>query len=181
MAAMTRAAPIVETRRLRLRRPGPADLPAFAEMARDPSMFLYSERDGAMTEEEAWSLLLRHIGYWTARGYGVFAVEEKASGRFVGQVGPSDFHRELGPDFDDWPELTWSIAAPARGRGYATEAAAAALDWLRGRSAPKRSVCLIHEGNAASLRVADHLGYLPFRRCRFRGYPAILLARDEAD
>jgi RimJ/RimL family protein N-acetyltransferase len=170
---------LIETERLRMRQPVTADFPAFAAMARDPSMFTYSERSGAITREEAWALLLRHIGYWTTRGYGVFALEEKTTGRFVGQVGPSDFRRDLGADFDPWPELTWSVAAPARGRGYATEAAAAALDWLRGQAAPARSVCLIHEANAPSLRVADKLGYRELRRRRYRGYPAILFEREE--
>lgn len=170
---------IIETERLLMRRPIAADFPDFAEMARDPTMFTYSEREGAMTGEEAWALLLRHIGYWSSRGYGVFALEEKATGRFVGQVGASDFRRELGADFDPWPELTWSVAAPARGRGLATEAVAAALDWLRAQAAPPRSVCLIHEANAPSLRVADKLGYKELRRCRYRGYPAILFERVE--
>lgn len=169
---------VVETERLLMRRPIPADFPCFAAMAGDPTMFTYSERRGAMTGEEAWSLLLRHIGYWTVRGFGLFALEDKATGRFVGQVGPSDFRRGLGADFDPYPELTWSIAAPERGRGYATEAAEAALGWLHRQPAPPRSVCLIHEANESSLRVADKLGYRELRRCRYRGYPAILFARE---
>lgn len=166
----------IETERLCLDMPSPEDFPDLRTMAADPSMFRYSER-GGMTPEEAWTLLLRHIGHWLVAGYGVFSVREKASGRFVGQVGGSAFQRGLGSEFDDFPEMTWSIAATHRGRGYATEAAEAVVAALEAQPAFGSSVCLIHVDNQPSLRVAAKLGFRFFRHCHYRDYPAGLFCR----
>lgn len=166
----------IETPRLTLRPPVSGDFEAVQEIFGQPAMFRYSER-GAMGAEDAWGLLLRHAGQWLLSGYGVFAVAEKATGRLVGLAGHSDFRRQLGPGFDGDPEMTWSVATGAQGRGYATEAAAAALDWQQANFAPRRTVCLIHRDNTASLRVAEKLGYAPFRTCDYKGYPATLLER----
>ena len=166
----------IETRRLALRPPASDDFEALLEIFGQPAMFRYSER-GAMGAEDAWGLLLRHAGQWLLSGYGAFAVEEKATGQLVGLAGLSDFRRQLGPAFDGAPEITWSVATRAQGQGYATEAAAAALDWQQANFGAQRTVCLIHRDNAASLRVADKLGYAPFRTCDYKGYPAILLER----
>lgn len=177
-AAADRLPPIrIETERLVLRPPTPADFTPLREMARDTAMFLYSER-GPMRPDEAWSLLLRHIGCWTALGYGLFSVLDKCSGRMVGQVGASDFRRGLGEDFDGHPEISWSIAAGWRGRGLATEACRASLDWLDREIGAARSVCLINGGNAASIRVAEKAGFAPWRSCAYRGYVAALFARE---
>ena len=73
--------------------------------------------------------------------------------------------------------MTWSVATQAQGQGYATEAAAAALDWQQSNFAARRTVCLIHRDNGASLRVAEKLGYAPFRTCDYKGYPAIMFER----
>lgn len=166
----------IETARLCLDMPSPEDFPALRVMAADPSMFRYSER-GGMTQEEAWTLLLRHIGHWLIAGFGVFSVREKESGRFVGQVGGSAFQRGLGPEFDHFPEMTWSIATSHRGRGYATEAAEAVVAALEAQPAFGSSVCLIHVDNQPSLRVAAKLGFRFFRHCHYRDYPAGLFCR----
>lgn len=62
-------------------------------------------------------------GSWSLLGFGMFSVLERDTGRWVGRVGP------LHPD--GWPgdEVGWGIARGAWGRGYATEAAAAAMEW----------------------------------------------------
>ncbi len=166
----------IETAQLLLDMPRVEDLPSIERMASDPSMFLYSER-GPMAPEEAWSLLLRTIGHWSAVGYGVFAVREKASGKFAGLVGGSTFHRGFGPDFDDLPEMTWSIASEFRGRGYATEAAAAAIHAFGSMPSAGSTVCLIHIDNQKSLRVASKLGFRFFSHAHYRGYGAGLFRR----
>lgn len=154
----------------------PRDHEALHKMVSKPEMFRFSHR-GAMTSEEAWSLLMRHIGHWSSLGYGVFAVEDRETGALLGEAGLSDFRRRLGPDFDPHPEITWSILPEAQGRGYAAEAAAAALEWAAGRGV-RRTVCLIHEENEPSLRVAARLGYRTIRRVAYRGYPALLMERE---
>ena len=168
--------PRLETDRLILRPFRLDDLPELSELLADPASFRFSER-GPMSETEAWNRLLRHFGHWTALGHGLFAVEEKASARLIGEVGLGDFKRSLGPAFDDFPEASWTIAGWGRGRGFATEAAAAARDWMEGNLGAWRTVCLVHCENRASLRVADKLGYSAFAERKYRGYPALLLAR----
>jgi RimJ/RimL family protein N-acetyltransferase len=169
---------VVETPRLVLRMYGRRDRETLHRMLADPEMFHFSHR-GPMSHEESWSMLLRHVGHWQICGYGVFAVVEKESGRVIGEAGVCDFQRRLGADFDDFPEITWSIDTAFQGRGYATEAAAAALGWLEREYGKKQTVCLIHEDNAASIAVAEKLGYRRFTRCPYRNYTALLMRRGE--
>jgi RimJ/RimL family protein N-acetyltransferase len=166
----------IATARLTLELPTAADYPFVRGMASEPSMFAHSER-ATMSAEDAWNLLLRHIGHWGVAGFGAFAVRERVSGQFVGLVGASSFRRELGPDFGRHPEFTWSIVEKFRGRGYATEAAAAVIDAFDARPDAGATICLIHVENQASMRVAAKLGFRMFRRCDYRGYPAGLLSR----
>jgi RimJ/RimL family protein N-acetyltransferase len=166
----------IETDRLRLRRYEAGHFTALAELTALPETFQYSER-GPMSSEEAWSRLLRHIGHWAVMGFGFFAIEEKIGGRFVGEAGLNDFQRGLGPDFDGVPEIGWTITPSAQKRGYATEAAEAVLAWMEERFDSARVVCLIHLANAASLRVAEKLGFVQQGECIYRGYPAVRLER----
>ena len=169
-------APRLETARLVLRGYRADDAHDHAELMRAPESFLYSSRS-PLDESEAWTRLLRHVGHWAATGWGMFAIEEKESGHTVGQAGFEDFHRGLGSRFDRVPEASWTIASWAWRRGYATEAAAAILAWMEERFATDRTVCVIHAGNIASLRVAEKLGYRSFAARPYRGYPAFLLER----
>lgn len=166
----------IETERLILRRFREEDFDALFEINRNPDTFRYSER-GPMRSEEAWSRLLRNIGHWDVKGYGLFAVEEKRTGRLVGEAGLADFHRNLGPSFDGDPEASWTIAPAAQRQGYATEAIRAALAWAQETILLSRSVCLIHVQNEPSLQVANKVGFQFFDRCDYKGYPALLLER----
>jgi RimJ/RimL family protein N-acetyltransferase len=89
---------------------------------------------------------------WEEHGFGRWAVEERESGRLLGHAGLGVHHLWPGD-----PELGWGIDPERWGLGYATEAAAAALEhaWSLGIA---RVVSLIHPDNAASLRVAEKLG-----------------------
>ena len=145
-------------------------------MSADPEMARFSGLPPA-DSNEAWKRLLRQAGHWALFGYGFFALEEKATGSFVGEAGLAGFKRNLGSGFDGVPEAGWAIARWAQGHGYATEAAAAALAWTEARFAIRRSVCVINAGNSASIRVAEKLGYAPFGRCTYRGYAAITFER----
>jgi RimJ/RimL family protein N-acetyltransferase len=170
---------VAETRRLILRRHEAADYPAYFTMHADPVMARFAGRVPA-GPDEAWARLLRQAGHWSLFGYGFLAVEEKATGCFVGEAGLAHFRRGLGTGFDGLPEAGWAIAPWAQGHGYATEAAAAALGWLEAGFGLRRTVCLVHAGNAASLRVAEKLGYAPKGECEYRGYKAIMFERAAA-
>jgi RimJ/RimL family protein N-acetyltransferase len=148
-------------------------------MSADPVMARFAGRVPA-DSDEAWMRLLRQAGHWSLYGYGFLAIEEKATGCFVGEAGLANFRRGLGTAFDGLPEAGWAIAPWAQGHGYATEAAAAALLWTETAFAMRRTVCLVHAGNAASLRVAEKLGYARMGECRYRGYDAIMFERAAA-
>ena len=170
------AAARLETDRLLMRPYRSSDFEGCFAMSSDADAFRFSER-GPMDRGEAWSRLLRHVGHWTLCGWGVFAVVEKRTGRFIGEAGFSDFRRQLGPEFEGYPEGCLSISAWARGLGYGTEAAAAVLEWMERERGAQRTVALVHAGNTKSLNVARKLGYRTFDRRVYRGYPALLVER----
>jgi len=170
------AGPVIDTPRLTLRRHRLDDYEACCFLTSDPEavrMIFQSP----LSREDTWHRLLRFAGHWALLGYGLFVVEEKATGRVVGEVGLADFHRELGDDFDVYPEMAWMMASDVHGRGYATEAAQGVLRWAESQNAPERTVCIIDPHNGASLRVAEKLGYHPFGRDTYKGRPVLKLRR----
>lgn len=132
------------------------------------------------TREDAWKKLLQKIGHWSAFGYGLFTVRTRDGARFVGEVGLAHFARDLGSQFDPFPEAAWVLAPEGHGRGYATEAVSRAHDWMARHHAMKRSVCIIHPENAASLHVAAKLGYVRFGEADYRGARPLMFERSGA-
>jgi RimJ/RimL family protein N-acetyltransferase len=132
-------------------------------------------------EEASWGRLLRYIGHWQALGFGYWVVREKASGRFLGEVGFADFKRAVEPSLDGAPEMGWVLTPSAHGHGYATEAVNAALAWATQHfGAAQRTVCMIDPDNEASLKVAARCGFVEFARTSYGGAPVILLERKGA-
>ena len=62
------------------------------------------------TREEVWARLLRYAGHWAMLGYGYWVVREKQSGRFLGEVGLADYHREIEPSLAGTPEIGWALS-----------------------------------------------------------------------
>jgi len=170
---------MIETERLRLRRHTVRDLAACAALWADPEVTRYIG-GRPFTREETWARVLRYIGHWAALGYGFWAVEEKAGGEFVGELGFADFQREIEPPLDA-PEAGWVFVPRVHGRGYASEALRAALAWADAHLAAPRLVCLIHPDNAASFRVAEKCGFREWRRALYQEQPAVLCARERGD
>jgi len=167
--------PVIETERLILRQDQPSDLEDRIAITNDPDFMRFV--GGVYDRQENWARVLRYIGHWAALGFGLFAVEEKATGRYVGNVGLALFERGIGADFDSFPEAAWMIAQWAEGQGYATEAMRAAIDWHERRFGPQRLVCIIDPANEASLALAKKLGFLPYREGLNRGHPVLLHER----
>src|SRR6476660_254127 len=122
------AIPVLETDRLRLRSPVPEDLAASTAMWSNPEVVRHIGGT-PFTQEEVWARILRYRGMWSVLGFGFWSVEEKSSGRFVGDVGFGDFHRDLKPSIDGLPEMGWVLDPAFHGKGYASEAVGAAMQW----------------------------------------------------
>jgi RimJ/RimL family protein N-acetyltransferase len=152
---------MIETARLTLRPPTLADLEPIHTMRSDPEVVRFVGGK-TLSREEAWHRLQRSAGHWALRGYGLFAVVERETGRMLGEVGLIRAERGLGEDFDPFPEAAWILARDAHGKGYASEAAQAVHDWFARNHAPTRTVCIIDPCNAGSLQVARKLGYRSF-------------------
>lgn len=176
IASSFAAVPVLETARLLLRGFRAEDFDAWFALSRPPAYHRYFT-PGPMPAEEVWKLLLRSAGHWAIMGHGFWAVEEKASGRLVGAVGFLSLKRDLDPPLGDAPEIGWVLDPAVHGRGYASEAAAAALDWGVGQFGPVRTVCIIHPGNEPSLRLAAKFGYREYARTTYHEQPIVLLER----
>lgn len=168
--------PVIETDRLRLRGHRTEDFPASAAMWADAEVTRYIG-GRPFAEEESWVRFLRYAGLWHHLGFGYWAVEDRATGQFLGEVGLADFHRAVEPSIQGIPELGWVLSPPAQGKGLATEAVRAALAWCDSSLQAPRTVCLIHPDNAASIRVAQKCGFLECCRTSYKGAPTVLLER----
>lgn len=167
---------MIETERLTLAPPTLADFDDSYAMSRDPTVVRYIGGKPA-SREDAWNKLLRNIGHWDAFGYGIFTVRDRSGNAFVGEVGLAHFSRGLGEAFDPFPEAAWVVTARSHGKGYATEAVAAAHEWMTLTQRPARTVCLIHPENAPSLRVAEKLGYTSFGEASYRDSRPVMFER----
>lgn len=167
--------PVLETERLRLRGHAMPDFEAVAAMWGDPEVVRFISGKPS-TREESWARMLRYPGHWSLLGYGFWLIEEKESGRFVGEGGFADFMRAIEPPFDA-PEQGWALAPWAQGKGYAYEAMRAAIDWGEAHFKRRDFVCMISPGNEPSLKLADKLGYREYARTDYKGEPAVLLRR----
>jgi len=142
--------PTLETARLLLRPPEAGDLDGFDALmgCEESSHFIGGPAPRATT----WRTLATMVGSWALKGFGMFSVIEKASGRWVGRLGPWQ------PE--GWPgtEVGWGLVRDAWGRGYATEGATAAIDWAFGTLGWDDVIHTIDPENLPSIEVARRLG-----------------------
>ncbi len=145
--------PTLETERLILRAFEAKDIDAYAEMVADEEVSQFISLGGKpMNRIEAWRSMAMQLGHWQLRGFGQWAVEEKASGDFVGRLGL--YYPE------SWPgqELGYALARPHWGKGYATEGAGAARDFAFNELGWDELISIISPINLRSQGVAERLG-----------------------
>lgn len=174
MAAI-RTAPTIVTDRLTLAHHTPADLDDYAAMLADPVVCRHVG-GRTFTREETWHRILRYVGHWQILGYGNWIVRETATGRYLGDVALMDSRRATDPVFEGVPEAGWMFTAAAQGRGFAGEAVAAMLDWADGQGMA-RTVCIIAPDNAASIRLAGHMGYALVAEGLYKADPILVFER----
>jgi RimJ/RimL family protein N-acetyltransferase len=172
---MNLIAPILSTQRLVLRAHRVSDLQASAAMWADAQVVRFIGGVPS-TREVAWGRLLRYFGLWPALGYGYWAVTRADSGAFIGEVGLADFKRALDPHPGEMPEAGWAFCPAAHGQGLALEAMSAVLAWADGQLGP-RSFCMISPENAASIRLAQKLGYRAAGAAQYNGNPSSIWQR----
>jgi len=167
---------ILTTERLTLTPPTMADFEDSAALWADPEVVRYITGKPS-TRTEAWSRFQRQVGGWALLGFGAWTVRETASGRYIGEIGFGNFKREITPSLGDAPEAGWVLAPWSHGKGFASEAVAAALAWGDARFESPRTVCIIDPDNAASLRVAAKAGYRIYGRAPYHDSEVVLHER----
>src|SRR6185312_5228860 len=125
---MDASAPVIETERLRLRLHTLDDLANCTAMWAAPRTNLYLGGKTA-TEAQVWGRLLRYVGHWALHRYGYWLIEERGGGAFVGEIGFAEFRRDGLRAAAGTPEAGWALTPAMHGKGYASEALRAALDW----------------------------------------------------
>ncbi|NIX77190.1 GNAT family N-acetyltransferase [Microvirga sp. c23x22] len=168
--------PVLETERLVLRGHRAGDFEACAALWADPEVTRFISGKPSMSEE-SWGRLVRYVGHWALLGFGYWAVEEKASGGFVGEIGFADYKRDIEPSLAGVPELGWVISPRVHGRGYATEAVRAAIAWGDKHFGAIRTACIISPENTASLRVAEKCGFRQLLATTYKDKPTVMFTR----
>ena len=107
---------------------------------------------GVQPPELVWRSICTIAGAWALTGCAMFSVVEKSTGRWIGRLGPWSPH--------GWPgtEVGWGIAREFQGRGYATEGAAAAMDFAFDTLGWDEAIHTIDPANTGSQAVARRLG-----------------------
>jgi RimJ/RimL family protein N-acetyltransferase len=142
--------PTLETARLILRPTAREDFEPWAAMMADEETARYI--GGLQAPPQAWRAMMSVAGAWALDGYSMFSVIDKASGRWIGRIGPWQPH--------GWPgtEVGWSLTRETWGRGLATEAAIATIDWAFETLGWSEVIHTIDPANVGSQQVAKKLG-----------------------
>ena len=164
----------LETDRLILRMFRQDDLDAYAAICADVEVMRYLGDGKTLDRPNTWRQMAAILGHWQLRGYGLFALEEKATGALVGRVG--FFEPEGWPGF----EVGWMLRRESWGKGYATEAARRVIRHAFTEMDRERVISLIREANAPSIRVAERLGERLEGRAVIFGQEALVYGLDRA-
>jgi RimJ/RimL family protein N-acetyltransferase len=149
-----------------------SDLDAYAEMCGDPDVMRFIGDGQPLDRAEAWRHMAMVLGHWQLRGFGLWAVEERATGELAGRVGC--WQPEGWPGF----EIGWTLRRGFWGRGYATEAALVVLDFAFARLSQPRVISLIDPNNGPSIAVARRLGMTMQGSTQLRGHPVVIYGID---
>jgi RimJ/RimL family protein N-acetyltransferase len=142
--------PVLETERLILRPPSAEDLEAWVAFAAHPEVAPFI--GGVQSRPLAWRNLATMAGSWVIQGFGMFSVIERASGRWLGRLGP------WRPEGWPGPEIACAMLPEAQGKSYAFEAMTAAIDWTFEDLGWIEIIHAIGPENTSAKRLAQRLG-----------------------
>ncbi len=144
-----------------------SDLDAYAAMLMTPEVQRWLHIPPSFDRDLAWQQMAVWLGQWELRGTGQWALEEKTTGAFVGRAG---LHR---PEREDWPgiECGWTLHPQHWGKGYATEAGAASVEYAFAHHDVDALYSIILHENIGSQNVARRLGFEPWEERLFKFFP----------
>ncbi|GAA2606293.1 GNAT family N-acetyltransferase [Actinomadura fulvescens] len=154
---------ILETERLILRPLAGTDFDDYAAMLADPEVVDGLAEPVGTSPDDAWRSLATFIGHREIRGFSHWAVVERSTGRFAGRAGPWRPHGFPGLG------VGWCLAREHWGKGYATEAARAAVAYCFSDLDVDEVISVIVPGNARSIAVAERIGHRHLRDTEYRG------------
>jgi len=144
--------PVLQTSRLILRAFEPEDVPVLHEIMNGPDVMRYFPPGGPPSYEQVERGVNRFLHHWETRGYGLWAVVERESGLLIGRCGLA-FVEEL-----QAVEIDFLFGNDYWGKGYASEAGQAVLNWGLAQHVFGRLIGIVHPENTASRRVLEKLG-----------------------
>jgi RimJ/RimL family protein N-acetyltransferase len=142
--------PVIITARLILRPPIYEDFPSWAAFMADAEAAKFI--GGPQITAMAWRGMAHVSGCWTLKGFSMFSVIERETGRWLGRIGPWQ------PEEWPGPEIGYGLIRDAWGKGYAAEGTAAAIDWALDRLGWNEFIHLINPDNTRSAALAARLG-----------------------
>lgn len=168
--------PTLFTDRLVLAPYGATDLDDAAQMWADPAVTTHIG-GRPFSREEVWHRVLRYLGHWNVVGYGSWTVRDRATGRYLGELGLMDSRRDTKPSFESIPEIGFAFAPHAQGRGYAREALAAAIAWADDQGL-QQTVAIVAPAHDRSVKLLERMGYRHRGEISYRDRPILLLERQ---
>ncbi|TMB57185.1 MAG: GNAT family N-acetyltransferase [Chloroflexi bacterium] len=150
-------------------------VPAMFELLQDPDVVRYVGDRRVPNLQETWRSVAGWLGHWALRGYGQWAIEERASGLVIGRAGI------INPAEWPGPEVGYLLGRAWWGHGYATEAAGAAMDWGFEEVGFGDLLSLIDPENHPSIAVATRLGESRRGEIEVMGHHVLVygISRDE--
>ncbi|MFN3230199.1 MAG: GNAT family N-acetyltransferase [Asticcacaulis sp.] len=165
--------PMLETGPLRLRGHRLSDLEACLALWSHPEVTRFIG-GRPVTAEEIWLRMMRYAGHWALLGHGYWAITLAESDTVIGEIGLTDFLREVSPSLVGKLELGWVLDPHYQGRGLASRAVRAVLDYATLTWPDMHRVCMIDPANEASIRLAERCGFTPYAETTYKDAPVIL-------
>jgi RimJ/RimL family protein N-acetyltransferase len=166
----------IEKKRLLLRGWGEEDVEPYARMCADPEVMRFIGDGSTLNREQSGEQVSRFVRHWEEQGFGLWALEEKESGTFIGFAGLA--HQEDWTEDRHKTEVGWRLDRAFWGRGLATEAAKASVTYGLETLGLERIISIIQPENTASRRVAEKAGLTSRGETRWRGTPVVWYAID---
>ncbi len=171
--------PRIETERLILRPLTLEDFSSYVDFWQNSDVVRFISGT-PIPRDQSWKRLLATAGQWQLLGFGFFAIEEKASGRFIGEAGFQEMRRDMTPSIEGTLETGWGLQPDCHGKGYATEALRAGMAWARKAHPHMDYSCITSPENLASLNVARKLGFTESARSTYVNKPVVILRKAKA-